>query len=332
MSSDTSTFKIISYLAAGGSVLMYHSYKQIKKKTKMIIEARQLIAAASAGSVEIEAVAWPFRAIDNSLDGKKVVFRHLVLQKLVRRGKNTSFETIWEKITPEPFLVFDQSGFMIINCHSNINSNLTSLTEGLSRKEYNPERLSELQLTSFDDFYDGNISGFRAKSSITKGLIAQLFSFKQFRVLERTIPIGGPLLILGNFNPEDTSRFVELSPELKLFKDRACKLLTNKNYQLSLLDKNKDGEVDLDELKNGFQTALTHSFKGTLDITDVKPKGLSNEKLYGTISSSINNELIIAEGLETQILKDSPIYRSWLGLYLGAAIVACSIILFIVLN
>jgi hypothetical protein len=309
---------------------MYHSYKQIKKKTKMIVQARQMIAAASAGSIEIEAVAWPLRAIDTSLDGKRVVFRHIEVQKLVKRGKSSSWDTMWEKMTTEPYLVFDHTGFMIVDSNR-ISTTMRSLTDGLTRFECNPEKLSADQLNSFDEFYDGNVSGFKAKLKGTTSFLGQLFSFRAFRIVERAIPVGSPLLVIGNFTPEDKFRYIDISPDFQLFKDRACKLLTNKSYQISLLDKNKDGEVDLEELKSGFQTARAHSFNADLALTNIKSVGASNEKLYGTITGTSENELIITEGLETQILKNSPVYRNWLGLYLGAAIVACSIILFIIL-
>jgi hypothetical protein len=330
MSNDGNTYKFIFYLTAAGTSLMVYSYKQIKKKTKMQINAKQLMASASAGNVEIEGVIWPFRSIDTSLDGKKIVFRHIEVQKYVKRGKSSSWDTMWENVTAGPFLIFDQTGFMLVNTSNN--EKFGTLTEGITSRVYNPEKLSADQLESFEGFFDNSISGFKAKLKGESTILGQLLSMQSYRIKEKYIAIGSPMLLHGHFNPEDTFRFVNIASDYKLFKERACKLLINKSYQLSIFDKNKDGEVDLKELYNGFHSALVNSVKKDFTITDIRPDGPANEKLYGTLVGTAENELLISEGFETQILKNSPIYRNWLCLYLGAAIVGCSIIFFIILN
>lgn len=315
-----SEFRLSIYLALLGAWLIYYSWKKIKQKTSMKIMAKQVISAASAGSVEIEAVAWPLRAIDTCLSGNKVVYRFIRLQKLVNSRRNKTWETVWSKSSPEPFLIFDPSGFAIINPYSNTNA--LSMSDGLTEKEYPTHKLTSSQLESFDGLYDNSVSGFRA--SIGGSFLSSFFT-SSYRILERTIPIGTPLLIHGYLSPEDHFRYVHLKEEYILFKQRADKLIGNKNYRLSLLDKDKDGTVDAKELYNGFLAALKNSVKKDFSITDFKQTGLPQEKIYGTINDHSNQELTLIDCFEEQLLNSKPIYLNWLCLYLGAGLIALAV-------
>lgn len=308
------------YLALFGGWLIYYSLKKIKKKTTIKIMAKQVISAASAGSVELEAVAWPLRAIDISMSGNKVVYRFIRLQKLVKNNRNEKWETVWSKSSPEPFLLFDPSGFAIVNPYSNTDG--LSMSDGLTEKTYPAHKLKSSQLESFDSFYDNSVSGFRA--SLGGSFLTSFFT-SQFRILERTIPVGAPLLIHGHLSPEDHFRYVHLKEEYTLFKQRADKLISNKNYRLSLLDKDKDGTVNTEELYNGFLGALKNSVKKDFGITDFKQEGLPQEKIYGAINDHSNQELTFHESFKEQFLNSQPIYLNWLCLYLGAGLIALAV-------
>lgn len=328
MLNNVDNLKIFVYLALAGTGLIAYSLKQIKKKTRIKNLAKQIITSASAGSVEIEAVAWPFRAIDTDMEGKKIVFRHIEIQEYVRRGKRGNWETLWTKHSTEPFLIFDYSGYMFVQPNI-LGSSDPHMTEGISSREYSARNLKSLALESFNEFYDGSIADFRVSSS--SGFFSTFFSFgKRHRIFERSITIGSPILIHGHFSPEDTPRFIHLKEEFTLFRQRAARLLGQKSYRITMFDKNRDGEVDIDELTLGFVAALKNSVKKDFSITDIKSVGESHERLCGTIKDSGTQDLMLVEGLEEQILNASPISRNWLCLYLGAAIVALAI--FFIMN
>ncbi|MBY0412786.1 MAG: hypothetical protein K2Q18_01405, partial [Bdellovibrionales bacterium] len=237
--------KIFVYLAVAGVTVMFQSYRLIKKKTKIRNLAKQVITSASAGNIELEAVSWPYRNILNNMEGHKCIYRHMKIQKYVRRGKNGKWETVWSKQSEEPFLVFDYSGYVLVHPGDLDNSDII---ENLIETNYTPSCLSISALESFQEFYDNSITGFSASSG--GGFFAKLFG-GHFRILERSIPIGCPLLIHGHYSPEDSARYIHLKDEFILFKQRASKLLAQKSYRQSMFDKNKDGEVDMKELSQG---------------------------------------------------------------------------------
>jgi hypothetical protein len=329
MFNDPNTLRVVIYLAFAGGALMVYSYKKIKKKVHIKDTVKQIITSASAGSVELEAIAWPFRAIDTDMNGKRIVFRYTQLRKLVRRGKRSTWETVWSKASPEPFLVFDHSGYMIVS--PTTATDQIQLTEGLTFTEYNPFALTQKELDSFESFYENSEMGFRAKLRGTRSLLTMLFS-SEYKIRECSIAIGSPLLIHAHLTPEDKFRYIHLREEFKLFKDRASKLTSNKNYRLTLLDKNKDGAVDSNELYRGFQAALKSSVKTDFGVTEIKPEGETFEKICGTLSNGSSQALSFAEGFEEQILNSSPIYWNWICLYLGAALVGISLFLMMKFN
>ena len=314
------------YLAVAGAMLAYYSYKKIKRKTHMVNTAKQVISAASAGSVEIEAIAWPFRSMDVSLDGKRVVFKRIVIQKLVKRGKNKKWETVWKKSSPNPFLVFDHSGFLTVA--PVVNGDDDAMLDGITQKTYEPTNLSQSQLDCFNEFYDHSVQGFNATTK--QGFLATFFSFNSaFRILERYVAIGSPLLIHGHLNPEDSFRYINVTQEFALFKERVSKLLKNKDFRRQLFDKNKDGTIDAKELYDGFQSTLKASVKNGILHTDLRQSGLPHEKIYGTILTHTSQELLLSDCFEEQFLAAKPIYWNWLGLYAGIVMVGLGIYFFL---
>lgn len=317
-----------SYMAMAAGSLMAYSYRQIKKKTKIQNTAKQMLSSASAGSVEVEVIAWPLKAIGSSLSGEKTVFRFMELKKQVKRGKNTEWITVWTKFSSDPFLIFDQTGFAVLDPKDA--GQLESFSEGMINKSYDPFKFNPIQNDYFSSFYDGDISGFTPQINGAGGFLAGLLS-SNYKLHERIIPIGSPLLIHGYYTPNDVPKFVHIKDEFKLFKERAAKLISNKSYRLSLFDRNKNGSIDRVELNKGFQSALINSIKTEFSFTDFKSEGLSNEKLFGTITSTPHEELIITSGFEEQILNENPIYINWLCLYLSAGVLAFSIIFYMIM-
>lgn len=319
-------------MAIAASSFMIYSIKQIKKKTKMQNTAKQLLSSASAGSVEIEAIAWPLKHIETSLSGEKVVFRFMELKKRVKRGKNSEWITVWKKYTTDSFLIFDQTGFAIVDPKTC--AELETFSEGMINTSYDPYKFNPAQSEVFSGFYDGDISDFASRitsASGVNGFFSGLIS-SHYKLYERIIPVGSPLHIHGFYTPyDDVSKFVLIKNEFALFIERATKLISNKSYRLTLFDRNKNGSINREELSTGFKSALINSVKTDLTFTDLKSEGKAGEKLFGTIASSAHEELIISSGFEEQILNDNPIYINWLCLYLSAGILAFSIIFYIIM-
>jgi len=314
--------QIIAFLFIGGIILFFHSLKKIKQKLKIKNIAKQLISSASAGSVEIEGVAWPLRSFSHSLDGKKIVCRSVTIKKKVQRGKNKSYETVWSKCTTTPFLIFDHTGYLLVE--PTYSHNLVAVYGEIDEKKYSPNGLSELAIQGFNEFYDNSVAGFQVSSS--RSFLSKLFS-ADFIILERVIEIGSPLLIHGYLTPDDGARFVLEDANLLSFREKISRILKNKSLKLSLLDKDKDGKIDDTELKKGFGGALSASLKSPLSIVKIKNVGEKNEKIYGNLRSSSNDDLIIHNSFEEQLLSSKPIIFNWITLYFGAALTGSAILL-----
>ena len=325
---DSDSLESCLYLAGFGATMAFAGYHRIKKKTMIKNIAKQVISAASAGVVELEGVAWPMKMIETSIKGEKIVFHYLKIEKLVKSGKSTKWITVWEKRSLEHFLLFDHSGMVVINPESNA---FELMIEDLSCEKYNPHKLTKTQLESFNRLYDGSVDGLRP--ALGKSVLGQLFS-SEFKLTEHSIPIGSPLLIHGHLNPSDVSHYISLSPDLALFRERTSKLLKNKSFMKNIFDKNKDGEVDLKELRTGFISTLKGSQKispGNFSVVNLKSEGHPTEKIYGMVSSHSGQELCFADCFEEQLLKAKPVYLDWFLFISGLAMIGAAIYLFWIL-
>jgi hypothetical protein len=310
-----------------GIILIVHSLKQIKKKTSLQNMGKQLVSSASAGSIELECVAWPLGPVESSMNNHPAVYRHVTVQKYIKQNRSSHWKTVWQKSSPSEFLVFDHSGFIKIDT-STVDQNADA-NDGITSLTYPANKLSSSQLDSFCNIYDNSVAGLDV--GVDKGFFSSFFSLgPQFRILEKAIPVGTPLLIQGYFTPLDHFSYIALKEEFRLFKERADKLVSNRNYRLSLLDKDKNGRVDTKEMYDGFQAALKNSVKANFTPTQFKNEGSSHEKLYGTISNGPGQPLSMNECFQEQILNSRPVYLNWLGLYLGAGLVAAGIIVLVI--
>ena len=319
------SLRLIIYLFIGGGFVVYYSYKKIKRKNNLKLTPKQLLSSASAGSVEVEGIAWPFRAIESSMGGERIVFRQIVIKKYVRRGKSSSWKTVWTKNSSTPFMIFDQSGFVIIN--PDMPEHLIEIEE-LNSTEYRGHKLTNSQVESFYEMYDNSLSGFSLKGN--QGFFSSFFSSSSsYKIIESVVPLGSPLLLHGFLVPEDKFRYVHLEKDQMLYFERACKLLKNKNYRKAFFDKNRDGEVDEVELQKGFKAAFAMSLKKEPGITNVMENGPSETRICGMMVSTTEQPLIFCHSFEEQFLKSRPVHWNWLALYAGGLMIAAAVFLFL---
>lgn len=325
MSKDSDGIRFLFYALFAGGALVVYSVKKIKHKTKLKSLSRQLISAASAGTVELEAVSWPLRSWMHSLDGKKIVYRSIIIKKKMGSGKNARYEKVWEKNSSAPFLAFDQTGFVVVEPSTGLDKSL--LVEESLEKKYDYNAVPAEGLESFNEFYDHSVPGLRASCG-KKGLFSILFG-PSYYIFEKCIPVGSPLLIHGALYPDDSARFIHVEGDLKSFKDKVTKVFKSKNVLKAIFDKNKDGIVDSAELKRGFQGALKTGLKNELSISNIKTHGNPDEKVYGSIRVDHQGDLHLYCTFEEQLLNTKPYIYNWLGLITGAAIIAAIVAFFV---
>ncbi|NOT78699.1 MAG: hypothetical protein HOP07_06805 [Bacteriovoracaceae bacterium] len=322
MSSGMNPINLFALLFFSGGICVIHALKKIKHKTKIKNISKQLISSASAGLVEIEGVTWPLRSITHDLSGREIVCRSMVIKKRVNRGKRTKYETVWSKQSVEPFLIFDQTGFFLVEpAYSPLHSSIIS--ELVTEHRYVLQGINKKGIESFYDFYDNSLSGLRLTSE--KNFLTYFFP-PLYLIFERTIEIGSPLLVHAHLFPDDSKRFVNLDLNLQSFREKVSRVLKSTNFKQTIFDKDKDGVIDEYELSRGFKGAMKASLKTPILNIDIKNNGTISEKIYGSLRSSASHELIIHNTFEEQLLNSKPIFKNWAELIIGAILIGCSII------
>jgi hypothetical protein len=288
---------------AGGAIC-YRGWKNIKRINRVKDSARQLISAASAGQVELEAIAWPMDKTDKCLEAKTCVYLELILEEYKGSRKNKSWQEIWRYNSKKAFLAFDQSGFVSIHPFSD------HFIDVRGEKIYQPHRMSDYQQKAFGSLYGGgNI--FRGGSLLGFALGSN------FRIKEKKIVLGSPLLIHGFFRPEDKIRFLNLEPKLADFRSRCNKLIQSESFKKRFFDKNKDGSITRDELSEGFERVLNLCQGDMSNTFQLSPAGEPHSRFYGVVSANENEPLHIADTFEEQFLESKSTFMAWMSFSFG---------------
>lgn len=304
MSDSSDDFRGLLALTAGGAVISYGGWSSIKRINRVKDSAKQLISAASAGQVELEAVAWPIDKVEKCIEGKSCILLELILEEYSGSGKNKSWKEVWRYTSNRPFLAFDQSGFVTIKPSAD------HFIDVHKERTYEPHRMQSTQQMAFNAFYGGEnifntpkVFGFSLGSS--------------FRIKEKKILLGSPVLIHGVFNPEDKIRFVNLDPKLEDFRERCNKLLLSESFRKRFFDKNKDGSVNREELIQGFERVLQMSEGEMSNTLKLLQTGENQCRFYGLVSGNNDVPLHIADTFEEQYLKSKSAVLAWLSFSSG---------------
>lgn len=314
--SSSDDFKILFYLTGFGAALTYGSWHRIKRINKVRDTAKQLISSASAGEVEVEAVAWPMERVENCLESKKCLYVELKLQEL-KGGKKKSWQTIWNYNFSKPFIAFDQTGFVTVmpgkDHHIDVHR----------QKTFYPDKMTGEQQVRFNSLYGGQ-DIFNTSSFFGISLLG-----RKFRIQERKLLVGSPVLIHGFFKPEDQIRYVKLNTMLLDFRDKCTEILLDPGRRQRFMDRNNDGTVTREELGQGFERLLRMSIGEIGEALRLSQEGERQCRYYGKIFGGESEKLHVADTFEEQYLTSKSSFFAWvsfsggmfcflLGLYLLA--------------
>lgn len=261
----------IALLFVGGA-LVVKGLMNFRKSRKIQDTARIDIASAAQGLVEIEGYAWPLEVPFAAVCGRQVVYYHYKVQQLVKRGKNSSWETKYEFNHNASFYVIDQSGVCIVNP----TQGSMDLTETITKL----------------DHYAESIEALTASSRYQSGWLGKLFS-GSYRLVERKLLVGSPVYVCGSLQAMNMNQ-VKIRGDYKKFLLQIKTMSTNPIFKMSRLDTNRDGVLSDDEM-----------IAGLADISkEVALHSMESEvKVVGSIASSQSHDLIVADGHQEQYLK-----------------------------
>jgi E3 Ubiquitin ligase len=261
----------IALLFVGGA-LVVQGLMNFRKSRKIQDTARIDIASAAQGLVEIEGYAWPLETPFAAVCGRQVVYYHYKVQQLVKRGKNSSWETKYEFNHNPSFYVIDQSGVCIVNP----TQGSMDLTETITKL----------------DHYAESIEALSASSRYQSGWLGKLFS-GTYRLVERKLLVGSPVYVCGNLQAMNMNQ-IKIRGDYKKFLTLIKTMKLNPIFKMNRLDINRDGVLSDDEMIAGFadvsKEAALHSVEGEV-------------KVVGSITESQIHSLIIADGHQEQYLK-----------------------------
>ncbi len=261
----------IALLFVGGALIV-KGLVNFRKSRKIQDTARIDIASAPQGLVEVEGYAWPLELPFAAVCGRQVVYYHYKVQQLVKRGKNSSWETKYEFNHNASFYVIDQSGVCIVNP----TKDSMDLTETITKLDHYAESIEALSVSS------------RYQS----GWLGKIFS-GSFRLVENKLLVGSPVYVCGNLQAMNMNQ-VKILGDYKKFLTQIKTMSMNPIFKMSRLDTNRDGVLSDEEMITGFaditkETSL-HGVEGSV-------------KVLGSISKSESHDLIVADGHEVQYLK-----------------------------
>lgn len=261
----------IALLFVGGALIV-KGLVNFRKSRKIQDTARIDIASAPQGLVEVEGYAWPLELPFAAVCGRQVVYYHYKVQQLVKRGKNSSWETKYEFNHNASFYVIDQSGVCIVNP----TKDSMDLTETITKLDHYAESIEALSVSS------------RYQS----GWLGKIFS-GSFRLVENKLLVGSPVYVCGNLQAMNMNQ-VKILGDYKKFLTQIKTMSMNPIFKMSRLDTNRDGVLSDEEMITGFaditkETSL-HGVEGSV-------------KVLGSISKSESHDLIVADGHEAQYLK-----------------------------
>lgn len=302
---------LFSFIAGG--FCLWYSYKKININRLIEDTATSKSRSAAEGFTEFQGYAWPMSLTYKCSLSRDCVYYHIALQKFVKRGKHSSWETVETLGLNTDFVLLDSTGAVQISvAEADLQiENRTTDWRNLS------EESKKFLLN--ETFAKVSISGFPPVT----GLLGLFGS--SFRIVENFILQASPLLVLGEFQGLPSVKTVPPTPGLVLFFD---KVQTDPRLKIGVssqyFDLDKNGKVDLNEQRRG----LFYYAHSLIQNPNAQPSSTAAQQvpLYGIIKKSDSHDLVVLDCHERALAES----HGWLfyGLFvLGAALILFGVVL-----
>lgn len=295
-------FKSILMCLMFGGFALFYGLKQFLTKRKIEDTARSKISAAPQGLVEVEGQAWP-TLVRKCIDGRPVCFWSIKVQEYRKRGKSSSWETVYSYTSSEELIVLDESGACLVHPES---AQLEIVETTIGRNEMNQTQmqfLSEAAPMAARYFNIG--TGVWAK--LTAGGV---------RVVEQKILAGGPIYVRGEFlTSADQSHAVAVG-DLSSYAGQLPKM-NSSVYQRTMFDTNRDGKLTEEELINGHAGAA-NAF--------LRKGGVQSVRVTGRITAHSDHGLILSDIYQKYLIARAS-WKSFVGIWGGLALIGLGLYL-----
>jgi hypothetical protein len=311
-SNDNSDLELAFFGIVTGAILVYRSLQRFRRTRIVQDTTRSKIASAPMGLAEIQGFAWPQELVVNCLRGRNAIYQKLELQKLVKRGKNSSWVTKWSREHKPVFYVLDETGLLEVDpaeAEFEIQSRVLSWSKLTQTEKDNTSLLGISE------------SGFPPSKAF--------FGWSpSFRFVESVILLGAPVYVHGTLSPAKGKDKLPPSLSLKRFRDFLQRHRGRNISENLWFDLNRDGKVSAEEAslaankfgEKAFDSKLNHD-----EAPAILPGQVLRENIiYGRMSSCTERKLFLADCHEDHLVKR---VGSWnlLRLLGGAALIGAGV-------
>lgn len=290
MAKDGDEIKAVLFLIGAGGFLVFAGLKRLRRKRIVEDTASIDISSAPQGQVEIQGYAWPQTGHSLTLGGRKALYHRLVLEKYVKRDKNSSWEHQWSKTHSQPFYVLDRTGVVRVSPSDAEIEVGTITTEWGS---LSPEK------RDMAGRYGIMVSGFPPSPGLL-GLFSSRFRFRESYIL-----LGAPVYLHGTLS---AGREEELPASLPLqrFREFLGRMGGKRLAQHTAFDLDKDGDVEAEEVSDAVNRIGEDAWGDKKAYKEQPP--LPNERpaenrIFGTVTSCSERKLYIADCHQEHLLQ-----------------------------
>ncbi|HAR41372.1 MAG TPA: hypothetical protein DCS07_01870 [Bdellovibrionales bacterium] len=201
----------------GGPALIGWGMINYKKKQLIDNTPRSKVRSASMGMIELKGFAEPWKKIQAPVSGSECCWWRCKIEKHVRSGKSSRWQTIKQVDSVLPLYLVDETGRILVD-PSGAEVDAISKTQPCTGSEPYFTTMGVLKQTGFLSLFDIG---------------------SRYRVTEERIPIQAPLYVLG----ELMQRAEALEARRQRYQDM-IRAVKKDSVKMAVVDTNKDGVVD----------------------------------------------------------------------------------------
>ncbi|RYZ71327.1 MAG: hypothetical protein EOP09_04825 [Proteobacteria bacterium] len=299
LAGNDSEFKTILFMIVAGTACIVAGYRAFRNKRNVEDTACSKIASAAQGLVEVQGQAWPTNTI-RSVEGRALCYWEIAVQQYKKRGKSSSWVTVYQHKTSDPLIVTDGSASCLIVPEK---SELTAL-----EKIFPVHKISQEQR----DQLSRSLPEAAAYLSLAGQILGGIFG-SNVRIVEKKIMAGAPIYVRGEFSTMSGS-VAKAVGDYEGYLGQYAKI-NAPGFQARMFDVDRNGRISEQEHINGYAFAAS----AFAHRSEVQTVGMA-----GHIYFTDQHPLLIADVHEHHLVRRLGL-RSFLSLWGGVILLALGI-------
>lgn len=279
------------YLVGIGAFITHWSYKRLYTRRKIEDIPTSRTRSAAQGLSEFQGYAWPLFNTVKCAFNNECVHYSIVLEKYVKRGKRSSWESVYTNVVASDFYLIDPTGAVQVSPEG---AEFIIQTRTTNWNDL-PKAAQDFMLSNHISYHS---SGFPPSEGFLK------FFKSNFRVRENYILLGSPLLILGGYDSTAGGEKNLSNANLHTFFE---KIKTDVRLKIGttspFFDLNKDGKVEADEMRRG----LYYMARALIKPADpgAPPAIATPVPLHGLVKKTEDHGLVVIDSHEATYKKEN---------------------------